>query len=73
MALAPLVAPWLDRGLGLRDLTQALLPGLPEGPQRHGVPPRPPDPQAAFGAGRRTAEGSHARVHEVRPPAPVRA
>jgi hypothetical protein len=30
LALAPLVTPWLDRGLGPRDLTSALLPGLPE-------------------------------------------
>jgi hypothetical protein len=30
MTLAPLVTPWLERGLGPRDLAQALLAGLPE-------------------------------------------
>jgi hypothetical protein len=30
LALAPLVTPWLARGLGPRDLAHALLPGLPE-------------------------------------------
>jgi hypothetical protein len=30
MTLAPLVAPWLERGLGPRDLSSALLNGLPE-------------------------------------------
>jgi len=30
MALAPLVTPWLERGLGRRDLSHALLNGLPE-------------------------------------------
>jgi hypothetical protein len=29
-ALAPLVAPWLERGLGTRELTHALVSGLPE-------------------------------------------
>ncbi|MFI0718329.1 hypothetical protein [Streptomyces sp. NPDC021224] len=30
MTLAPLVTPWLERGLGPRDLSPALLSGLPE-------------------------------------------
>jgi hypothetical protein len=30
MTLAPLVTPWLERGLGPRDLSYALLGGLPE-------------------------------------------
>ncbi|MFF7159458.1 hypothetical protein [Streptomyces sp. NPDC008139] len=30
ITLAPLVAPWLERGLGPRDLSSALLGGLPE-------------------------------------------
>ncbi|WUH92604.1 hypothetical protein OG900_22510 [Streptomyces sp. NBC_00433] len=30
ITLAPLVTPWLERGLGPRDLTAALLDGLPE-------------------------------------------
>lgn len=30
MTLAPLVTPWLERGLGPRDLSPALLGGLPE-------------------------------------------
>jgi hypothetical protein len=30
MTLAPLAAPWLERGLGPRDLSSALLAGLPE-------------------------------------------
>jgi hypothetical protein len=30
MTLAPLAAPWLERGLGPRDLSAALLGGLPE-------------------------------------------
>ncbi|NJP46092.1 hypothetical protein HCN08_22180 [Streptomyces sp. PRB2-1] len=30
VTLAPLVVPWLERGLGARDLSHALLAGLPE-------------------------------------------
>jgi hypothetical protein len=30
MTLAPLVTPWLERGLGARDISPALLSGLPE-------------------------------------------
>jgi hypothetical protein len=30
MTLAPLVTPWLERGLGPRDLSPVLLGGLPE-------------------------------------------
>jgi hypothetical protein len=56
MVLAPLAAPWLERGLGPRDLSHALLDGLPE--RVHSatallrnrltrkLPPPPPDPVA---------------------------